>query len=196
MQLKNTAATYGSIAKFLHWTTAILFLLSYCSIYYREWVAQSDLENWIAIQLHFSAGITILVVTALRLIWRFSNQKPEFEPGTRLQHLLAKMVHYMLYAVMLIMPISGYLLIADYLSSGRGSITYLLWFDMTMFKDVRMFELIGITLKQLEDPAEFIHRILGEWLVWLLILGHAFAALYHHIIRKDRTLKKMIFHKS
>lgn len=193
MQFKNTAETYGSIAKTLHWLTAILFLISYCSIYYREWFAESDGQNWIAIQLHFSVGITVGVLMVLRLIWRMSNLNPNPEPGLKLQHLVAKTGHYLLYAVAIIMPISGYLSIADYLSSGRGSMTYFLLFDISSLKDVYIFESIGFSLKQLEDPADRIHSFLGAWLVWLLILGHIFAALYHHFIRKDHTLHKMTF---
>ena len=71
MSLKNTADSYGSIAKWLHWVTAILFLGSYVSIYYRHWFTEEKTpENWIALQLHLSVGVTIAVVVALRIIWR------------------------------------------------------------------------------------------------------------------------------
>ena len=54
MRFKNTADNYGSIAKWLHWGTAILFLASYSSVYYRHWFTEEKtLENWIALQLAF-----------------------------------------------------------------------------------------------------------------------------------------------
>jgi len=195
MGLVNTAEAYGSIAKWFHWITATLFLASYCTIYYREWFAESDLENWISIQLHLSIGITLAVLVTLRIIWRFLNRLPEPEPGTRFQHLAAQIGHYALYTIMIITPVTGYLSIADYLSSGRGSITYFLLFDITTFKDIQIFNLLGLSLEALEDPADFIHSYLGAWVVWLLILGHISAALYHHFIEKNRTLYKMIFYK-
>ena len=191
MGLKNTAEAYGSIAKWFHWVTALLFFASYCTIYYREWFAESELENWSTIQLHLSIGITLGGLVTLRIIWRFLNRSPELEPGTKLQHITAQIGHYALYAIMIIMPITGYLSIADYISSGRGSITYFLLFDITSFKGIQIFNLLGFSLEALEDPADFIHSYLGTWVVWLLILGHISAALYHHFIKKDKTIYKM-----
>ena len=196
MGLKNTAEAYGSISKWFHWVTALLFLVSYIAIYYREWFAKSELENWISIQLHLSIGITLGVLVILRLIWRFFNRLPELEPGSKLQHIAVQIGHYALYVVMIIMPITGYLSIADYLSSGRGSITYFLLFDITSLKGIQIFNSLGFSLKAVEDPAEFIHSYLGAWVVWLLILGHISAALYHHYIKKDNTIYKMTSHKN
>jgi len=57
MSLKNTADNYGSIAKWLHWGTAILFLGSYLSVYYRQWFTEAKTpENWTVLQLHLSCG--------------------------------------------------------------------------------------------------------------------------------------------
>lgn len=196
MPLKNSAETYGTIAKTLHWASAGLFLISYGSIYYREWLAETDLENWAAIQLHFSVGFTVLVVTLLRIIWRLLNRQPELEFTFSFQRFAIRIGHYLLYVILIIMPISGYLSIADYLASGRGSVSYFLMFEMTSLKDIQLFESIGLNLKQLEDPADSVHSFLGSWIVWLLVVGHISAALYHHFISKDRTLSKMTFHRT
>ncbi|WP_018623579.1 cytochrome b [Kangiella aquimarina] len=194
MQLKNTSETYGSIAKGFHWITAILYLASYCAIYYQNWLAESDFEKWSSIQLHLSIGITLGGLIVLRIIWRCLNQTPDPEPGSKTQRLAARAGHYILYLIMIIMPLSGYLSIADYLSKG-GVITYFLWFDITLFRDVELVSLFGVTLEQLEDPAELVHYYLGAWVIWLLIVGHISAALYHHYIKKDKTLSKMAFQK-
>ena len=51
---------------------------------------------------------------------------------------------------------------------------------------------LGMTFKEFEEPVDFFHKqIMGAWLVWLLIVGHAAAALHHHLVYKDRTLIKM-----
>lgn len=42
MSLKNTAANYGRIAKWFHWTTAALFLAAYVSVYYRQWFTEKQ----------------------------------------------------------------------------------------------------------------------------------------------------------
>lgn len=195
MTIKNTASHYGSIAKWLHWGTAILFLGSYVTYYYREWFTESKTpDNFAAIQLHFSIGITVAVIVILRIIWRISNRTPDLEPGTKLEHLAAHAAHYALYVIMIIMPMTGYL--------GTGVNTdYFFMFEIPKFESTQLFqslvnEWMGLTFKEFEKPMDFIHKdILGKWLVWLLIVGHASAALYHHFVKKDRTLYKMTINK-
>ena len=55
-----------------------------------------------------------------------------------------------------------------------------------------MWDRLGLTFEEWEKPIDFFHKeIMGAWLVWMLIVGHAGAALYHHVKLKDRTLVKM-----
>ncbi len=110
MGIKNTVESYGTIAKILHWGTAALFLAAYGSYYYRHWFTEEKTpENFSAIQVHFSIGVTIAVVVVLRVLWRMANRTPDLEPGTKLEHMAAHAGHYALYAIMIIMPITGYL---------------------------------------------------------------------------------------
>ena len=195
MNIRNTANSYGSIAKALHWVTVILFLGSYISVYYRHWFTEEKTpENWTALQLHLSIGVTIAVVVFLRVVWRITNSAPDLEPGTRLEHLAAHAAHYALYIIMIIMPITGYI--------GTSVDTeYFFIFDIPKIDSTQLYESLvtnglGISFKEFEKPIDFLHKdILGAWLVWLLILGHVLAALYHHFIRKDRTLEKMTINK-
>ncbi len=195
MNFKNTAENYGSIAKILHWGTAVLFLGSYISVYYRHWFTEEKTpENWTALQLHLSLGVTIAVVVALRIVWRMANRAPDLEPGTKLEHLAAHAGHYALYAIMIIMPLTGYV--------GTGvNVEYFFIFDLPKFEDTQLFESLvssglGITFEEFEEPIDFVHKeILGAWLVWILILGHASAALYHHFVKEDKTLHKMTIEK-
>jgi cytochrome b561 len=196
MSLKNTDTSYGSIAKWLHWCTALLFLASYLTVYYRQWFTEEKTpENWTALQLHLSVGVTIAVVVGLRLYWRWINPQPAHEPGTKLEHLAAELGHYALYAMMILMPITGYL--------GTGAATeFFFLFDIPKFGDTALFQSLvanglGIDFKTFEIPLDVLHKdIGGAWLVWLLILGHAIAAFYHHWIKRDRTLRKMTFDPS
>ena len=189
MSLRNTADSYGSIAKWLHWGTAILFLGSYVTVYYRQWFTEAKTpENWTALQLHLSIGVTIAVIVLLRILWRISNRAPDPEPGTKLEHRAAKLGHLALYAVMIIMPVTGYL--------GTGANTeYFFMFDIPSFKSTELFANnfgMEMTFEEFEKPIDFIHKkIMGEWLVWLLILGHVLAAVYHHFGKGDRTLRRM-----
>ncbi|WP_275404653.1 cytochrome b [Paraglaciecola marina] len=98
MQFTNTIRDYGFIAKCLHWGTALLFLFSYISVYYRHLFTEpGSSESSKVLQLHLSFGITIGVIVTLRIIWRFTNKRPIQEPGTHLEHFAAHTGHYLLY---------------------------------------------------------------------------------------------------
>ena len=191
MALKNSQFAYGSIAKWLHWSIAVLFLCSYASVKYRHWFTVEDTpENWTALQLHLSIGITIGVLVALRVLWRIMNRVPDEEPGSRMAHFAAKLGHYLLYAMMIIMPLSGYI--------GTGVNTeYFFLFDITKFESTQLFTAVvtnglNMTFEEFEKPIDYVHKELGgELIVLLLVFGHILAALYHHFVKKDRTLRKM-----
>lgn len=189
--LKNTRTHYGYIARALHWATALLFLFAYTAVYYRQWFTEKDTAiNWTALQLHLSFGVTIAVLVVLRICWRWSNVQPTPEPGSALMHKAAHFGHLALYAVLIIMPLTGYL--------GTGVATeFFFWFEIPKFADTWLFQLLiqdwlGLSFELFEVPMDFIHKEGGAYLVWVLILGHAAAALYHHIRLKDRTLLKML----
>ncbi|MEQ3450665.1 MULTISPECIES: cytochrome b [unclassified Pseudoalteromonas] len=191
MGMKNTARNYGTIAKWLHWGTALLFLAAYVSVYYRQWFTDAQTaQNWTALQLHLSFGISIAVIVTLRVIWRWFNTTPAAEPGTPIEHLAAHFGHYALYAVIIIAPLTGYI--------GTGVDTeFFFLFDIPKFETTAVFTVLvehgmGLSFAEFEQPIDFIHKeILGAWLIWMLILGHAAAALYHHFVKRDRTLLKM-----
>ncbi|MFT5925056.1 MAG: cytochrome b561 [Paraglaciecola sp.] len=195
MTIKNTAQTYGCVAKWIHWLTVLFFLAAYCSVYYRHWFTEDKTaENWTALQLHLSIGISIAVLVILRIVWKLMNRTPNLEPGTKFEHFTAKSGHLVLYGIMIIMPLTGYF--------GTGANTeFFFLFDIPKFESTGLFttlfaEGLGLSFAEFEKPLDFIHKdIGGAWLVWLLILGHAMAALYHHFVKQDRTLIKMTFDK-
>ncbi len=195
MTLQNTRQNYGSIAKWLHWLSAILILASYLSVYYRHWFTEpKTAENWSVLQLHLSVGLTIFVIVVLRIIWRTFNTSPAPEPGSKLMHLMAKMGHYSLYMLLIIMPITGYM--------GTGANTeYFSMFDIPKFSDTAFYHFLvsnnlGLTFKEFEKPLDYIHKdVIGSWLLWIMITGHISAVFYHTYIKNDYTLYKMTTNK-
>ncbi|HRO48736.1 MAG TPA: cytochrome b [Hyphomicrobium sp.] len=188
--LKNTELNYGRIARTIHWLTAVLFLGAYVTVYYRQWFTEPRTpENWTALQLHLSIGISIAVLVMLRIVWGMINIHPRPEPGGRLAQMAAHWGHLALYAILIVMPLTGYL--------GTGVDTeWFFLFDLPKFEDTWLFKALvegwmGLSFKEFDVPVDFIHKQGGATVVWMLILGHAAAALYHHCILKDRTLVKM-----
>ena len=133
----------------------------------------------------------MLVFVVLRIIWRLTNIQPNEVPGSRLEHLAAHAAHIALYAVMIIIPLSGYL--------GTGGPSQLFFFiDLPRFADTQIFKTViegwmGLSWEQFETPIDFIHKEGGAYVVTVLIVVHAGAALYHHFIRGDVVLKRMLW---
>ena len=189
--LHNTRERYGTIAMALHWGIAVLFVALYVSVYFRQWFTEPKTElNLSALHLHLSFGITAAVFVFLRVLYKLWSRPPLEAPGTPLEHLAAKSVHVTLYAVMIVMPITGYL--------GTGVDTdFFGLFDITQFRNTAMYDTVvrgwlGMNWQQFEPPIDFVHKNGGAYFVWLLIGVHVAAALFHHIIRKDNVLRRML----
>ncbi|MEP0357623.1 cytochrome b/b6 domain-containing protein [Paraglaciecola sp.] len=191
MKYKNTKENYGLIAKFLHWGTAAFFAFSYITVYFRHWFTEPGTSmNGIALHLHLSFGVSIGVIITLRILWRITNKQPALEPSSRLAHLCAHIGHFLLYASTIIMVITGYV--------GTGTNTQFFKiltipkFASTSLNDYFIVGILNTTAKSIEPLMDFIHKdVLGSLLLWILILGHASAAFYHHKVLKDRTFLKM-----
>ena len=178
MPLKNTRDQWGSVSKALHWLVVALVLAM-------AWLGltMGDLPNGpgkiATYALHKSIGITLLALVVLRLLWRLYAGAPDAIAGTsRLQERVATFVHWALYALLLAMPLSGWVL-----NSASGF--PLQWFGLA--------NLPAITGKDhdLHELAEDIH----EWLFWAmvtLVVMHAAAAFYHHLFQRDATLTRML----
>ena len=118
------------------------------------------------------------------------SQQPKEVPGSKLEHLAAHGAHILLYVVMIVLPLSGYF--------GTGGPSQLFFFiEIPRFADTQIFAIVvegwmNLSWEEFEAPMDFIHKKGGEYFVWVLALAHAGAALYHHFIRKDVVLKRMI----
>ena len=200
MTLRNTTVSYGTLAKFLHWAVASLFLAAYCAVYYRHWFTApcprsmelSDCapESFITLNLHKSFGLTIAVFVVLRIIWRLLNPVPKPEPGSRLEHLGAKLGHGALYFFMIAMPITGYV-------SNGGGANFFWLIKIPAFWTTGLYDLLvtrgmGGGFETFSAALEYFHHTSGAWLVWVLIVIHVAAALYHHYWKKDQTLVRIL----
>lgn len=174
--IRNSPQAWGRISIALHWLTAALILgLAVVGLIMTE-LPTSPLKLQVY-ALHKSFGLTVLALTALRLLWRLLAGSPHALPGARLQLLAAKAVHVMLYALLFAMPLSGWLY-----NSASGF--PLRWFGMPL---PRLFTGYNPALKQL---AHELHET-GFYLLAALLVVHAGAALFHHYIKKDHTLNRM-----
>lgn len=176
--LKNTENTWGPIAKGLHWLLAIMILGQFVLGTVAEEAQISprklDLFVW-----HKSIGLTILLLVAVRIAWRLANAPPGPVAGiARWEHLAARAGHILMYVLLLAVPISGW------------------WISDTSRIPFKAFWLVPVPdlLAADRDASQFAavaHGILTTALL-VLIAVHILAALRHHFILHNDTLRRML----
>ena len=171
-------ARYTATAKTLHWAMAILiFGLLALGFYMHDLPLSPEklkLYSW-----HKWAGVCAFLLVLVRLAWRAAHRPPPL-PATMPAHLqfAAHAGHFLLYALMLAIPLSGWLM-----SSAKGFQT--VWFGVLPIPD-----LVGKD-KELGDLLQSVHMVLN--LVFAIaIAGHIGAALKHHFIDRDDILTRML----
>ncbi len=177
MNLRSNDRQWGAISKFFHWIIALAILGNGIFGLLMD-LAGSPMQkiNWLA--LHKSIGLTVLALVLLRMLWRWSDGRPVEEPGPRWQMLAARVVHGVLYVVIVAIPLTGWLFNSV---SGKP----LQWF--------KLFNLPALTAKndQLRDFAHGVHEYLF-WFLLLVLVAHVGAALKHHVFDNDDVLRRML----
>ncbi len=172
------APGYGAVAKVLHWTIVLLIVTQFVLGLAMPHVGRGAQPVGL-IGLHVSFGALILAVAVLRLIWRLTHPVPlETDNVPAWQVRAAGATHALLYALLLIVPLLGWIYGAT-----RG------WTPM----------LFGIIpLPQIVATGSPIGRALGEYhnlSAWVLLgaIGlHVLATAYHHFFLRDRVLERML----
>lgn len=179
MQLRNTSRRYGIISISLHWIFAIavyaMFGLGLWMVtlsYYDGWYHQAP-------ELHKSIGVLLMMGLVIRVIWRHISPPPAApKTHSKFTRISAVAAHITLYALLFALLISGYLI-----STAKG-------------KPISVFGIFDVpaTLADAGSQAD-IAGVIHLWLAWsvvILSVLHGLAALKHHFIDKDDTLKRML----
>ena len=98
--------SYTRVAIFLHWAIALCILYNLTS-----GLLGAFLPGWF-FALHVSSGLTILLLSIVRVIWRLTHKPPPMLPMAAWERTLAHLVHFLLYAAILIVPFSGWAMIS------------------------------------------------------------------------------------
>lgn len=179
MQLRNSSSRYGLVSMALHWGVAVavfgLFALGLWMVglsYYDEWRKAGP-------DLHKSIGITLFAVMLIRIVWRLLSPPPSalasYGKWTRIGATLG---HLFLYVALFAVMFAGYLI-----STADGA-------GIPVFG---LFEVPALItgLPDQADTAGTVHL----YLAWVLVIFaglHGLAALKHHFIDRDVTLKRML----
>ncbi|MGE5548495.1 MAG: cytochrome b [Solirubrobacterales bacterium] len=173
---------YSPARRLVHWTSALLVAVAFATIWGRE-AFDDPTDRLFWLQWHRLAGLTTLVVTALRLAMRLTDGRAPSPGGTtRLETLAAAFVHDGLVAALIVQPMLGW---AYTSAKGRALDLFgLLQLPALMGKDPAWADRLGAA-----------HQILG----YLILAGaalHVAAALYHAVWRRDGVLTRMTFSRT
>lgn len=179
MTLKNTDQHWGAVSQTFHWLIVVLILgLGVIGLTMVE-LPKTPKYFWVY-TMHKSFGITVLVLMLARLAWRLYAGAPKPVAGTpSWQRAIASVTHWLLYALALAMPLSGWLY-----DSASG---------LRPFKFFGLFPMPKLVAP--DDALKGLSHDLHEWGFWLLIAlvaAHAGAAFYHHVFQRDATLTRML----
>lgn len=176
---RNSSTGYGLVHILLHWLMALAIAGMFG---FGLWMVGLDYyDNWYhkGPFIHKSIGILVAVALIFRVVWRFTNSRPEaIESHSILVQRLSKSAHLILYVILFGVVLSGYFIST---ALGKG-VSVFDWFE------------VPATLSGIEGQADTAAQ-LHEWFAWGLVVIaalHALAALKHHFIDKDRTLKHIV----
>lgn len=181
--LKNTTVAWGGVARAFHWGLGltIIFMLAY-GWWMNHIVARPD--RFFHRSIHADIGYAVLLLMALRLIWLALNPRPALSAGApRWERVLARINQGGLYVITIAVALLGWA------HSGAHKPDYASWFGL--------FRVPQFTS---EDRANA--RLFEDWHIYLayvliaMVVLHVLAALYHHFIRRDRVLARMVSGKA
>lgn len=177
MDLKDSISKYGWLSKLLHWVIAFtmfgLFFLGY-------WMRTLDYYSpyyQTAPHIHESIGLLMFIVVPVFMIWRYRNKNPSDKHLKPYERLLAGMMKKTLYLLMLVLLITGYLLA----TVGDTPVAVFNWFEIPALFIINDSKLLVGNLH------EYFAYILMVFAVF-----HASAALKHHFVDRDNTLKRIL----
>jgi cytochrome b561 len=169
---------YTATAQWLHWITALLMLATVPVAWQMLEMSRGAPMRAVYFSVHKSIGVTILLLTVVRLIWRSRHPAPSLSPTLpRWAAWTAKGNHVLLYLLLLGMPLSGYI----HSATGGHPVNYFGLFDLPLLPSD----------DALSDATLAIHRA-GQWLLYAVVALHVLGAAWHVAVRRDGTLDRML----
>lgn len=172
---------YTTVAKWFHWVTLVLMAIALPAGMVIKYI--KDDSKMVFYAIHESAGLTILLVSIARLIWRFANPPPPLSPEIPPQiRLAANTVHTLLYVALIVQPLLGFFATNAWGFPLQGETAYLGFIHLPAFMEES---------PKLAATLQSIHTWSGYTIAALLV-AHIAGAVYHHAVRRDGTLMRML----
>lgn len=161
----------------LHWLIALLIVLNFIAVWVSEDMPRPERMQIMA--NHKSIGLTVLILTILRIVWRVTHRPPPFQRSLQpWERGLAHTVHTLFYIAMIGIPLTGWAMV-----SGGGPVKVFGLFSMPA---------LPVPTDEASSTTFFtVHEKLG-WLMLALLALHVLGALKHQFVDRDATLGRMI----
>lgn len=180
--------SYHPLTRQLHWFIAAMLLATYVSGWYRQaYTLQGEVANWYLLVAHMNTGVAVFLLGIAAFALRFILPRPQPLRLRPWERLASVTVHYLLYGIVVLMPLAAYL--------GIGFDIPLL--NQYYFPRATRLGEFGAWLSDsnnigLTQMLYRFHIVSGSKLLLpLLLAGHVLAALYHHFALHDDTLRRM-----
>lgn len=176
---QTSAKHYDALSQLFHWTTALLMVAVVVFAWVMVEMGRDNPDRPAFYMIHKSLGMIILGLVALRILWRATHRAPPLPAHlTGLESFLAKSSHVLLYAIMIVMPISGYIA-----SSAAG-------------RSITIFDLVTLPSflpedKALSKAAIGVHEAV-QWAVYAVVGLHVLATMWHVAVRRDGVLGRIL----
>ena len=178
---------YSSVAIVLHWLIAAALIFNICLGLYCANIPDSDPNHFVFVQIHKSVGLSVLVLSVLRLIWRLSHPAPPLPAWMPWSlRALARTTHVLLYVLIIGIPLSGWAYVS---ASPLGLPTR--YFGLFTWPNLPFFDQLTRAQKNpLHHEVHSVHTALAYAAIALITI-HVAGALFHQFMRRDRLMARM-----
>lgn len=180
MDAAAAQARYSLVAIVLHWLIALAIIANWLIAHIAEDAPKPQAEAMMG--LHMALGMSVLILTVLRILWRIVHRPPPPNPDhAKWERVLAGIVHKLFYVLMIGLPLTGYLMV----QTGTGGMA------ISMFG---IFDFPGLSMARDHDTHEVyegVHAAFGNVMLALFIL-HVVGAWKHQLLDRDGTVLRML----
>ena len=179
LSAKNEKDRYGRVSRLLHWTIAILFISLIPMGIFSSMIPEETSYRNAYYVVHKTIGVTVFLLVIVRLIWNKISKRPALDNTlTSTEKKLAHRAHNILYFMLLVIPITGFMM-----TSYHGYGTFFFFWELPpLWEQSNVYQIWG-----------GFHKYLLPYIVYIILGAHVLGALKHQFIDKhDSAFKRMV----